>query len=63
MQTPREVFRKLMNYQPGGELPARIFNWHWTFGMYGGTDTAWPGPGTQFWHETIERWHREGLSR
>jgi uroporphyrinogen decarboxylase len=61
MQTPREIFRKLMHPEADGGLPGRIFIWHWTFGMYGSTDTGWPGPGTQFWHETIERWHREGL--
>ena len=36
METPRELFQKLMIHQPGGGMPARIFNWHWTFGMYGG---------------------------
>jgi uroporphyrinogen decarboxylase len=51
METPRESFRKIMHY----ERPERMFNWNRPFGFYG-TD-----PGTQFWQNTIDRWHQEGL--
>ncbi len=51
METPRESFRKVMNY----EQPERMFNWNRPFGFFG-TD-----PGTQFWQNTIDRWHEEGL--
>ena len=51
METPRESFRKIMNY----ERPQRMFNWNRPFGFFG-TDS-----GTQFWQNTIDRWHDEGL--
>jgi hypothetical protein len=51
METPRESFRKIMHY----ERPERMFNWNRPFGFFG-TD-----PGTQFWQNTIDRWHEEGL--
>jgi len=55
MHTPRQLFNQIMNY----ERPERVFNWNWTFGLYGGNDDR----GTQFWQQTIDRWHAEGLPR
>jgi uroporphyrinogen decarboxylase len=55
MHTPRQLFNQIMNY----ERPERVFNWNWTFGLYGGNDNR----GTQFWQQTIDRWHAEGLPR
>ncbi len=52
MGTPRANFLKLMNY----EQPARMFNWNRPFGFYQGRN------GTQYWHNTVDRWYREGLS-
>ncbi len=52
MESPRESFRKIMHY----EKPERMFNWNRPYGFY--SDIM----GTQFWHQTIERWHTEGLS-
>jgi uroporphyrinogen decarboxylase len=37
------------------EKPERMFNWNRPFGFYADTMA------TQFWHQTIERWHMEGL--
>jgi len=37
------------------ERPERMFNWNRPFGFFG-TD-----PGTQFWQNSIDRWHEEGL--
>jgi len=54
METARQSFRKIMHYQQ----PERVFNWNWWFGLYGGEDSR----GTQFWQQTIDRWHTEGLS-
>ena len=51
METPRESFRKIMHY----ERSERMFNWNRPFGFFG-TD-----PGTQFWQNSIDRWHEEGL--
>ena len=51
METPRESFRKIMHY----EQPERMYNWNRPFGFFGG------GPGTQFWQNTVDRWHEEGL--
>ncbi len=36
--------------------PERMFNWNWTFGWFGNENR-----GTQFWQQTIDRWHTEGL--
>ena len=52
METPRESFLKIMKY----EQPERMFNWNRPFGFYKQTN------GTQYWHNTVERWYQEGLS-
>lgn len=51
MEMPRESFRKIMHY----ERPERMYSWNRPFGFF---DTD---PGTQFWQNTIDRWHDEGL--
>ena len=51
MQTPRQIFHKIMHY----EQPERMFNWNRPFGFFADSMA------TQFWHQTIERWHKEGL--
>jgi hypothetical protein len=53
MDTPRQIFNQIMHYQ----RPERVFRWNWTFGAYGGSSQR----GTQFWQQTIDRWHGEGL--
>jgi hypothetical protein len=45
METPRESVRKIMHY----EQPQRTFNWNRLFGFYKGVS------GTQYWHNTVER--------
>jgi len=60
VQTPREIFRKMMHY----EQPERMLVWHWTFGGYrdeGWVARWWPSYGTHFWQNTIDRWGSEGL--
>jgi len=47
-QSPRECFNRIMHY----DKPERMFNWNWIFAHF---------VGTQFWLQTIDRWHREGL--
>lgn len=53
METPRQSFIRILDY----ERPERMFNWNRPFGFYAGVS------GTQFWHQTIERWHTEGLPK
>jgi hypothetical protein len=55
MATPRALFNSTMRY----ERPERMFNWNWIYGLYGSPGEG--GGGTQFWQQTIDRWHREGL--
>ncbi len=51
MENARQSFNKIMRY----EKPERMFNWNRPFGFYADKMA------TQFWHQTIERWHGEGL--
>ena len=59
MQTRRELFQRIMSY----EKPERMLIWSWGFGFYdaGNWDGYWPGPGTHFWQNTVDRWREQDL--